>query len=101
MTAAQLDRDGRLEVVFFEGRWYNVTTKKSYWTKQAANEMFLVVLNVSNKNRVGKYILVLVGKVPIGMVTGLYAVVKLSLGHDDDEGNKMRIRIRGQKMGLK
>lgn len=92
VTAADLDMDGRLDVVVSEGTWYNTTRSRS-WGRQAGQGMYRVMRNVSNRKRVGNYILVRVGNSPSGSVTGLHAVVQLSFGAEG-RGKKGMVMMR-------
>lgn len=73
VTAADLDGDGRLDVVVSEGSWYE---RAKSWGPQRGRGWYRIMRNTTPK--VGNYLLVRVGNSPRRRATSLHAVVTLT-----------------------
>lgn len=96
-VAADLDNDGRLDVVVSEGTWYNNPASGiGSWGEQAGPGRYRIIRNVMDRATMGNYVLVRVGNSPRRAVTALHAVVTLRFDRDDDE---MRGRVMMRRVG--
>lgn len=95
-VAADLDNDGRLDVVVSEGTWYDPVNRTGSWGTQAGPGLYRIMRNVMHRKRMGNYVLVRIGNSPKKAVTSLHAVVYLTFDDDDDE---MKGRVMMRRVG--
>lgn len=78
VTAADLDEDGRLDIVLSEGSWYDSTVAS--WGKRAGPGTYRIMRNTSPN--IGNYLLVHVRNSPSRRITSLHATVTLAFKNE-------------------